>query len=145
MADDEDDDVPELTPEQVKQMARNGKLLLNRYRRWAPHAPSPRANWEVLALANLSRCAYSLETILSLGDVRDLDTVVLTRSLFEHAVVLAWLSIDPVRHYPMVMRSDLIEREKAIADLATFGVVTPGVREAVRRAMVDAGHDPAPN
>lgn len=124
------------------QLIRNGADLCLLYGQHASRDPSRRSEAEILCLAILARAHYTLETILGLQE-REVDSIVLTRSLYEHVVTLAWLAIDPDAHHGMFLRWELDQREKMAKDLQRFGSIVPA-QINIRRALIGAGKKIAP-
>ncbi len=127
-----------------RQLILNGHGLSALYGSHAPAAvPQPVENWHVFSLACLARAHYTLVTVLDLQH-REVDCISLTRTLYEHVIAFAWVAIEPETHYPMFLRWELIQRKRMCDDLARFGVVAPPFDE-VKRALVDAAHECAPD
>jgi hypothetical protein len=80
--------------------------------------------WPFLAAALISRMTGTLDSILELQPAqREADAGILVRSLYEHAVHLAWLGADPsAQRIEAWRKHDLTERLKADADAREHGV-----------------------
>jgi hypothetical protein len=102
---------------------RAGSILSSVYGAHAPTTqplPQKLADWPVFAAACLARAHYALESTQALCE-RRLDAAVLTRVLYEHVVMFAWVAIDPTEHLPRLLCSEIAERRKAINDLKSLG------------------------
>jgi hypothetical protein len=135
------DDSPFLTEAEKNQLAANGHRLSALYGARAPTRSGQ--DWETHALAYLARANYTLQTILAIP-TRDIDCMVLARSLYEHVVAFAWLLIDPPAHRPMLLRWEYEERVKLLNDSHGFKMLAPPSDTIVRRALIDMGQKAAP-
>lgn len=84
----------------------------------------PANEWEGFARGILGRSNYTFQTILSISQ-REVDSAVLTRVLYEHAVCFAWVAIDPGTHILMLEKYLLTEHRKAATDLSGVGANVP--------------------
>lgn len=132
--------------DETSQVVENGKLLSSLYETRVPTSSTTGQSWEAFALATLARSHYTLRTILGLGRDREVDTAVLLRAMFEHVVTFAWLLVDPVNHFPMLLRSEYDQRIKQRRDLVEFGISGINVDEnEIRRSLIDMGPRCAPD
>lgn len=140
----EDDELPMDEAGQA-QVVRNGHLLSALYGAHTLRPPRSMPDWQVFASACLARANYSLLTILSL-DHREVDCLTLARSVYEHVVTMAWVSIDGPKHYPMHLQWERRERMKMISELQAFGseALPPDAANVIKRATIDAAQETAP-
>jgi Family of unknown function (DUF5677) len=80
--------------------------------------------WPFLATALVARMTTTLRSILQLHPAQlEADAGILLRSLYEHAVHLAWLGADPSAERIEAWRKhDLVQRLKANADAHEHGI-----------------------
>lgn len=81
-------------------------------------------DWNVYVPATVARCAYFLESIMVLSD-RQIDGMILLRSVYEHVVTFAWIAIDPSEHMPAFVANEfeqklLVNRELSTLDKKPF-------------------------
>ncbi len=97
--------------------------------------------WPLIGSSLLSRMTTTLGSILDLQSREQaVDAGILLRSLYEHAVHLAWLAVDPsAARIEGWRKDDLIRRLKADADVRGRGIAlfTDDVRTQLQ-ASVDA-------
>jgi len=66
-------------------------------------------DWNVYAPVSVTRCAYSIESIVRLRD-REVDAGILLRSLVDHAITFAWVAADPTPRLRRVIASEFQKR-----------------------------------
>lgn len=103
-------------------LRRLGALLPEHYP-WDGVISSDQDAWPGVSRGLVSHAARSARSIVILGEAGEhVDAGRLTRSLFDHAVTLAWLAIDPVPHLGAWRKGDVEERLKAADHAAKIGV-----------------------
>lgn len=108
-----------LSEHENAQLAANWHRLSALYGRSVPTflpGPVSLGRWEPYAYSCLARGHYALQTVVAVAD-REIDASVMLRVAFEFLCTFAWLMIAPEQHYPMLLRTDLIERTKLANDL----------------------------
>jgi Family of unknown function (DUF5677) len=96
--------------------------------------PNELDNWDLVAPAMLfsaTSCLVSLRSLAEAGTPRrEEDAIVLLRRLYEHAVIFAWIAIDPATNAPQWVASDYQHRLRFDTDLTRLGVagLTPQSR-----------------
>lgn len=96
--------------------------------------PNELHNWHLVAPAMLFSATSCLVSLRWLAEARiprrDEDALVLLRRLYEHAVIFAWIAIDPGTNASRWVAEDYQNRLRADGDLARIGVVglTPEAR-----------------
>jgi hypothetical protein len=104
--------------------------------------PNELYNWDLVAPAMLFSATSCLVSLRWLAEAqtprRDEDAIVLLRRLYEHAVIFAWIAIDPAVNAPRWVAEDYQHRLRANTDLARIGV--PGLTQQTRsdfQAFID--------
>jgi hypothetical protein len=124
-------------PSAERMIAGNAELvaLVDRYLPQRVYRTEPR--FRVLAAASLVRMAEAVETIMALlRDRRDIDALVLVRSLYEQAVTFMWVGIDPYEHADLWVQ-DAERAQLKIHNEAKdygFGFLTPREVASAERA-----------
>lgn len=113
--------------ERDKSIQRRGRELVEVAARHFPHEFEVTGDadaWPFVAAALVSRMTTTLCSILELYPAQlEADAGILLRSLYEHAVHLAWLGADPLGERIEAWRKhDLIQRLKADADARERGI-----------------------
>jgi hypothetical protein len=118
-------------PERIRKAA-DELLVLVRARlpeRFYQHEP----RWRSLGTAFIARMAGTVETMVGLaGDGRQMDSAVLLRSLYEHMVTFAWISIDPEPRIDRWFDDQHVELRKLHHDAALFGMTVLDAAELKR-------------
>lgn len=87
--------------------------------------PNELHNWDLVAPAMLFSATSCLVSLRWLAEAqaprRDEDASVLLRRLFEHAVIFAWIAMDPTRNAPKWVADDYAHRLKVDADFVRLG------------------------
>jgi hypothetical protein len=79
-------------------------------------------SWPTIALAFLARMASTVDAITTLAEHgRVLDGQALLRSLYEHAVTICWIAIDPPKHLPEWMAVSEQKYRALYHDAKRFG------------------------
>lgn len=103
-------------------------------------------DWRPFAFACLARCHYTLQSMVALH-LRGMDAACLCRVLYEHVATFSWLLIDPATNYPQLLRSEMRDREKMLADSAKHvrAPSDPAALDEMRALMAKVMADkPAP-
>jgi hypothetical protein len=87
--------------------------------------PNELHNWDLVAPAMLFSATSCLVSLRWLAEARaprrDEDAIVLLRRLYEHAVIFAWIAIDPPINAPRWVAEDYNQRLRTDSDLARIG------------------------
>jgi hypothetical protein len=113
-----------MDPEQRQQLAHELLAALGRTMPRQGQSTGALDDWNVYVPATLARCAYFLESIMVLSD-RQIDSMILLRSLYEHVVTFAWIATDPGEHMPAFVANEfeqklLVNRELSTLDKKPF-------------------------
>lgn len=143
----------------TERAAREGQIVQNWHRLsavYGTHAPKAIdridggdklafvKDWRPFAFACLARCHYTLQSMVSLH-LRAMDAACLGRVLCEHVTTFAWLMINPPINHRQLLRSELREREKMLADSAKHvrPPSDPAALEEMRAIITAAAADKA--
>lgn len=91
----------------------------------AQPVPNELHNWDLVAPALLFSATSCLVSLRWLAEARtprrDEDAIVLLRRLYEHAVIFAWIAIDPATNAPRWVAEDYSHRLRTDSDLTRIG------------------------